>query len=123
MLGGDVRDRVRVGCWRSRCFVASDHPAPHRVCDRIDEALRNDLSSVVASALTRQPMLQGEDLIFVRRLELDVSVDAGWDRGRIAQACGVALSRTLGRELRAGDPSNVVRFRNRAELVAAYLTS
>lgn len=113
---------LRISRWRNRHLVPADHPAPERVRERVDDAIRRDVAGAladVAACASGDP----HAIVFVRRLELDVAIDAGWDRAAIAGACASAFSRTLLRELADGSTDNVVRFGSEAELVAAYVAT
>lgn len=113
--------QVRVRHWRSTYLVPRTHPAPERVRDRIDSAVQKNVADALASRLRRALDQRSDDLIFVRRLELDFPIDAGWDVDAIAAQCAHALSWRLVRELSIGDASNVVRFSNAAEYLARFL--
>jgi hypothetical protein len=118
--GTGSTDRVTIGRWHSRHLVPADHPAPERVQDTVDNALRRALPRALASH-HGLGMGDPDELVFVRRLDIDLTVNMLWDDEAIATACAGSLLHGLVRELAGGDSHNVVRFRNRAEHVAAYL--
>lgn len=113
--------QIRVRRWHSTYLVPRTHPAPERVRDRLDDAVQKNLADAIASRLQRNLDQRSDDLIFVRRLELDFPIDAGWDVDAIAAQCAHALSWRLVRELSIGDASNVVRFLCPAVYLARFL--
>lgn len=113
--------QLRVHRWRSHHFVVADHPAPERVQDRVDEALRRTLGSAVASCLERAWPADDGALVFIRHLATDLTIDAARDGEAIAAACARAFVRDLVREVATGTGDNVVRFASRAEYVASYV--
>ena len=113
--------RVIVRKWSSTYLVPNTHPNPARIRDRLDASVHDDLPAALASPMTALLAGQDDELIFVRRLELDFSVDAGWDRDAIAAQCAQALGSRLARELLSADSTNVIRFTNRAAYLARFL--
>jgi hypothetical protein len=113
--------QVRVGAWRSTYLVPRTHPSPERVRDRLDAAVNDDLPGKLATHLAQLLDGDGDELIFVRRLDLDFPVDASWDRSAIAMQCAQVLTWRLARELAAGDSANVIRFGSRAEYLARFI--
>lgn len=115
-----ARHRLTVREWRARYLVPAAYADPQDVRDRLDAALRTRL---IAALGQRLPALldEGDGVVCIRRLELDLAVDVadGVDAlaARCAQALAAALERTLGR----GDDASIVRFRSPAERLARFL--
>ena len=109
---------VHVRHWRNHLLVASDDPAPERARDPIADVLRRELAAPEIDGLPAT----ADELVFVRRLDLDLTVDAAWDGDAIARAVASALAGELTKAMAVGDPGNLIRFGSRAEYVAHYVT-
>lgn len=106
--------------WDSVHLVAEDHPAAERVQHQLDDALRAGFDRAIGDALAAS-FGCNEDLVFVRRLQIDIAVDTAWDRDRLAEAWSRVFARELVQELAAGESDNVVRFPTRARWLASYI--
>ena len=113
--------QVLIRHWRSTCLVSNAHPRPSQVRDRLDAALRHDLPAALAARLAGAFRGSGDEIIFVRRLDLDFAVDASWDSDAIAAQCAEALDLRLARELSGGDLSNTIRFSGPDDYLARVL--
>jgi hypothetical protein len=60
-------------------------------------------------------------VVFVRRLEFDWTVDAGWDPEVIAHVCALVLARDLLDEIATDTTGNVIRFSGPPEYLASYV--
>jgi hypothetical protein len=114
------RHRLRVRKWCNRHLVSEVHPAPDRVRDQIDDAVRRDLGRAVAARLALAAHDDGA-VVFVRRLELDWTVDVGGDPDDITRMCALVLARDLLHEIATDTTGNVVRFSSPAEYLASYV--
>ena len=110
-------DRVQV-----RYLVPADHPDAEAVRRRLDETARRELPGAVAAIVAPWFAAADERLWFVRRLDVDVAIDAGSSREDVGRSWGAAVARALVTTLRpeAGD-DNVVVFRDRADYLARFL--
>lgn len=116
-----AHQHVLIRRWHSSYLLPDTHPCPTKVRDRIDGAVRDDVPGVLAAELSRVFDANDDEMIFVRRLQLDFAIDAGWESHAIASQCVHALTRNLSRELALGDSSNVIRFANPAQYLARFL--
>src|SRR6516162_8759965 len=114
-------DGVWVRRWNAQYLVPSAHPTPARLRDRLDTAVRDDMPGLLAPQLVRTIDPDDPALVFVRRLSLDIAIDAAWDREAIAAQCARALTASLSRALGGGDTDNVIRFADRTEYLARFL--
>lgn len=112
--------RVDIRRLRALYLVPREHPAPERVRDRLDTATR-DLPQALAAALSA--WLSGETgLWLIRRLDVEMDVNAAWDREALTGAWTREIARTLGETLRDGeDGENVLWFPDRAAYLARFL--
>lgn len=107
---------------RARYHLARDHPAPERVRAKLDAATGAVLRDVLASALFEHFAPADETIWFIRRLDIDLAVNADWDRDVLARVWAATISRALADAITAGpDGVNVVRFSSRAHHVAHFL--
>lgn len=103
-------------------LVASQHPAPERLRDRLDAAVTKELAPILASRLAAWFANAGPDLWLIRRLELTVDVNAAWEREAIARAWTQAVTHELSMTLQgAGDGVNALWFPDRATYLARFL--
>src|SRR5438105_3977460 len=113
---------LRIRRFRAQYLVSNEHPAPERVKDRLDEAVRKQLAGSIASALFTWFPDTDPSLWLIRRLEIDVAVNAAWEREGLARSLSKEVVRTLGLTLRDRmDQDNVVRFPNRRAYLASFL--
>ena len=118
------RGRLNVRHFHADYLVPAGHPAPERVRWRLDEAVRRNLADTLRAALA--PWLEREDesVWFVRRVEVDLDVNAGWDRQRIAKEWTTQIAQTLAHVVavgRNGSGAGVVWFPNRTTYLARFL--
>ena len=113
---------VRVGRLNVTCLVPSEHPSPLALRSQFANLAEHQLPWACASLLG--PLCHENDpsVWFIRRLDVDVAVDASWETGRMAQAWSQPVARELLRSVNGGDDgANVLRFANRAAYVAQFL--
>lgn len=113
--------QVLIRRWHTHYLVPDLHPFPARMRGRVDDVVQNRLPNALAAQLGCAFDQRSDELIFVRRLELDFPVDAGWDADAIAAQCAQVLSWRLACELSIDDAGNVIRFANRIEYLARFL--
>jgi len=102
-----------------RCAVAATHPDPPRVRARLDRCLQGHLGDCLAAAAAR---LLGDTsgLWFVRRLPVELDVDAGLPADVLGQTLARTIVVALARETRDGDADNVVHFADHADYLARF---
>ena len=84
---------------------------------RVREAVQRSLPVQLAAACER--MLRDDDsYVFIERLDVQCAIAADWPDDAVGREFAQCLARTLLRERHAGD---AVVFRDRAELIAAFI--
>ena len=115
--------RLQIRRVHAQYLVPSDHPAPRSIKDRLDDEIRRSLSRVLCAAFSLWFSETDASLWFVRRLEVDLAVDAAGNGEHVARTLTRQLGRALGDALQdATDHSNVVRFASPAEYLAHFLS-
>jgi hypothetical protein len=115
-------DRLRVAALDAVYLVAEGHPSPERLARQLDDVVRKELPAALRTTL--MPLLKSNDptLCFIRRLDVPVEVNAGWEPDAIARSWARQISRTLVQDLcGAGDGGNVIRFPDRAAYLARFV--
>jgi hypothetical protein len=103
-------------------LVASQHPAPERLRDRLDAAMTKELAPILATRLAAWFANAGPGLWLIRRLELTVDVNAAWEQEAIARTWARAMVHELSILLQdAGDGVNALWFPGRAAYLARFL--
>jgi hypothetical protein len=107
---------------RSQYLVARDHPFPEGVRSNLDGVVRHQLENL-SRVLEPLCSVADESLWVIRRLDVEVAVDATWEPERIARPWAAELGRSLQRILNAGERcGEVLRFPNRAAFLARFVT-
>ncbi|HEX7985643.1 MAG TPA: hypothetical protein VF616_19150 [Duganella sp.] len=111
--------RIEIERFSVTCLVAQDQPRPDHLRDRIDEVAAG-LGAVLAAGLEPLFDAHGDGVCLIRRMELDLALDAdaGEPQQRAAWARQIAV--TIARRL-AGDGDGIVRFASRAAQLAHFL--
>lgn len=114
--------RLQIRQFRSKYLVSPQHPSPERVKDRLDEALTRRLTPMLSAACSQWFSEKDPSVWLIRRLEIDVAVNAAWEREQLARATAMQIVRALGATLQGGaDQANVRRFPDRAAYLASFL--
>lgn len=117
-------NRLHIRRLHAQCLVPNDHPAPQRIKGRIEEAVAQHLLGQTLSGLLSKWFSAADESVWlIRRLELDVAVNAAWEREQVTRVIAMQIARMLGATLQheTGD-ENVLRFANRAAYLAHFLT-
>ena len=115
------RSSLSIRRLKSRYIVASDHHAPESVRGRLDEMATGALPRVLATAVESWARDEDTTIWLIRRLEVDVDLNAAWNRARLARVWAGRISRVLLEALEErGD--NVLCFAGRADYLARFLT-
>jgi hypothetical protein len=103
-------------------LVSSHHPSPESVKARLDETVTKDLPDLLSNVAERLFPLSDTTVLLIRRLEIDVDVNAAWERDQLARRWAVQIIRSLD-VIQQGDADgeNVLRFANRATYLAWFL--
>lgn len=112
----------RIHRWHNEILVPSEHAAGDDLRRRVDAALEAELGRALSDVLNG-PVAGDGAMVFLRRLDFDWTIDAAWDATDIARQCALALTREVVAELASPASGNVVRFRTRADYLAAYVVA
>src|ERR1044072_1618756 len=116
-------NRLHIRRFHAQYLVPHDHPAPQRLKVRIDDAVAQHLlGQTLSQALANFFSETDESVWLIRRLELNVTVNAAWEREQLTRVIAAQITRMLGAALQdeSGD-GNVVRFPSRAAYLARFL--
>ncbi|HEX3559758.1 MAG TPA: hypothetical protein VHU19_11175 [Pyrinomonadaceae bacterium] len=119
---GTGKSRLSIGRFKATYCVPAQHPAPEALKRRLDDALEKEFAAALAANASQLFSDADESVWLVRRLDINVDLNAAWVRGQLASAWAAQVARSLSRDLRAdGDGSNCIRFPNRAAYLASFL--
>ena len=114
--------RLRVARFNATYFIARDHPAPDRLKRTLDDTVRKDLADALSTAMFRFLSPADESVWLIRRLDVNLDINASWNREVLANSWANQIERSLTVNLRSdADSQNVIRFPNRAAYLAAFL--
>src|SRR5438105_7796504 len=116
-------NRLQIRRFRADYLVSADHPSPERLKARLDETIERRLAPSLSSAFSSWLSESDSSIWLIRRLQIDVALNAVLERDQIAEAFTAQIGKSLGEALQEGaDDGNVLRFPNRAAYLAAFLT-
>jgi len=114
--------RLRVARFNATYFIARDHPAPDRLKGKLDDTVLKDLPDALNTAMSRFLSSADESVWLIRRLDVNLDINAGWNREILANSWANQIERSLTVNLRSdADSQNVIRFPNRAAYLSAFL--
>jgi hypothetical protein len=114
--------RLRVERFNATYFIARDHPAPDRLKSKLDDTVQQDLAEALRTAMFHSSSSADQSVWLIRLLDVDVDINAGWNRERLANSWAKQIERSLTVNLRSdADSQNVIRFPNRTAYLAAFL--
>jgi hypothetical protein len=113
--------RLTVGRLSIEARIPRDQPIPPGIGIRLEAMARDQLQPSLADALA--PVCpEGDPAVWViRRLDLELLVDAGWNRDRMARRWAREFAQSLTRILHGPLDGNVLRFPDRASYLAQFL--
>jgi hypothetical protein len=111
---------VRILTLRARYFVSADHPDVAGLRDRLDVAAHKALPQALGPMFARAAP-DDDALWFVRRLSLDLDLDASADVDDMGRHWARGLTSALLAELTGEGGGNVVRFADRTEYLGRFL--
>jgi hypothetical protein len=111
--------RWQIGRLAARYVVARGHPDPAALAARLDAAAHR-LPGHIAAAAAPHASETADAVWLLRRLEVDVALDAAADPDALAAAWGRAIAGATWRRLDAG-ADGVVMFPDRAAYLASFL--
>jgi len=116
-------NRLQIRRLSAEYLVSAEHPSPERLKDKLDRTLGSHLKLMLSSALSSWFSEADSSLWFVRRLEIDVAVNAAWDNELLGRAVTTQIGRALGDTLQENaEPDNVVHFTSRGDYLARFLS-
>ena len=112
--------RLHIERYRSECIVATAHPNRLRLKNELEASISDRLPGTLATALA--PFFRSADdgVVFIRRLDVPLTVSSAWSRERCARRFAAVLSRSLAQTVQAGG-DDVIRFPDRAAYLAQFL--
>jgi hypothetical protein len=116
-------NRLYIRRFGAQYLVSAQHPAPQQVKARLDDTVTQRLAPTLCTVCSAWFADTDPSLWLIRRLEIEVAVNAAWDRDQLARSIATQLVRTLDATLQDGaDHDNIRRFPNRAAYLASFLT-
>jgi hypothetical protein len=113
--------RLQIRRVHAEYLVPADHPAPGHVKDRLDDEIKRSLSQVLSAAFSSWFLETDSSLWFVRRLEIDLAINAAGGGEGVSRTFTRQLGRALSDTLQDTDHNNVVRFSSPADYLARFL--
>ena len=114
------KSTLRVGRFRAQYLVPSDHHAPESIKNALDETVRKAVPAAVGFALSSCFSDNDSSVWFIRKLELDLDLNAGWDAQRQARAWAVRFARSLSWDLR-NEGNGIIRFASRSAHLSQFI--
>jgi hypothetical protein len=115
-------NRLQIRRFRADYLVSAEHPSPETLKARLDETIKRRLAPALSVAFAPWFSESDTSVWFIRRLHVDVALNAALEREQIAEAFTAQIGKSLGYALQEGaDAGNVLRFPNRAAYLAAFL--
>lgn len=111
--------RIEIERFNVTCLVAQDQPQPERLRERL-EAVAAGIGSALGDTLDALFDAHGEGVCLLRRIELDLALDADAAEPQMRAAWAQAVTLAVARRL-SGDGENIVRFASRAAQLAHFL--
>ena len=114
--------RLEIRRFHSRYLVSRDHPAPDRIKARLDDAVAGGLADTLSSIFSRCFSDADSSIWLIRRLDIDLDVNAAWERDSLTRVLAQQVALTLHRVLQDGaDGENVRWFPNHAAYLARFI--
>jgi hypothetical protein len=110
--------RIAIGRLELRGLAPRDHPAPGDLERRLVEAARSFLPEALGQAARSW---SGETVVRIRRLEVDVTLDAAFEPRTLASALATAIAREIRRAEERASSDGVVCYPSRAIYLAALI--
>lgn len=111
--------RIEIERFNVTCLVAQDQPHPERLRERL-EAVAAGIGSALGGTLDALFDAHGDGVCLLRRIELDLALDADAAEPQMRAAWAQAVTLAVARRL-SGDGDNIVRFASRAAQLAHFL--
>ena len=112
---------LHVDHFRAQYLIASDHPAPQSVKQRLDDALSKTLPDSLRVALSSWFSDDDPSIWFVRQLDINLDLNLDWNRDQVGKSWAAQLVNKLSRDLKEDSVHGIIRFPNRAAYLASFL--
>lgn len=112
---------LHVDHFRAQYLIASDHPAPQSVKQRLDDALSKNLADSLRVALSSWFSDDDPSIWFVRQLDINLDLNLDWNPEQVGKTWANQLVRKLSRDLKEDSAHGIIRFPNRAAYLASFL--
>lgn len=112
---------LHVDHFRAQYLIASDHPAPQSVKQRLDDALSKSLPDSLRVALSGWFSDDDPSIWFVRQLDINLDLNLDWNRDQVGKSWAAQLVNKLSRDLKEDSAHGIIRFPNRAAYLASFL--
>ena len=113
--------RLTVGRLSIEAKIPRDQPIPPGIGIRLEAMAREELQPSLADALGALCPESDPAVWVIRRLDLELLVDVGWNRDRMARRWAREFAQSLTRILHGPVDGNVLRFPDRASYLAQFL--
>jgi hypothetical protein len=108
---------------RNRYLVPRGHPAPEDVRSKLDTVAETALRDALSATLYPYLDPSSEAIWFIRRLKLDLSVNAAWDKDRLARVWATQFAKELVTTIESdGEERDIIKFENRAAYIRQFFT-
>ncbi len=113
---------LNIGRIEANYVLSTECPNPQQTKDRLDSAFQQDLGDRLCSILKQWFSENDASIWFIRSLEIEASVNAGWEREQIASTITQQVSGQVRHTLTSKpDGENVIRFPDRTAFLAHFL--
>ena len=113
---------VRIARLNVNCLVPREHPSPLALRSQLATVVERQLPSACAGLLGPLCPESDPSVWFIRRMNVDVAVNATWEADLMARAWSQPLAQALSRNVSSGDDgTDVLHFPNRAAYLAQFL--
>ena len=112
---------LHVDHFRAHYLIASDHPAPRAVKQRLDDALSKALPDSLRVALSSWLSDDDPSIWLVRELSVNLDLNLDWNPDQVGKTWATQLVRKLSRDLKEDNAHGIIRFRDRSEYLASFL--
>jgi hypothetical protein len=115
--------RLQIRHFHGQYLISAHHPAPEAVKERLDRTITHVLAPRLSNAFSSWFSENDPSVWVIRRLDIDVALNAKWDHDELTRAFTARIARTLGDTLHDDvDTTNVIRFSDRTAYLASFLS-
>lgn len=115
-------NRLQIRRLKAEYLVPAQHPSPELLKERLDQTLTRQLAATLSSSFSQWFSETDPSIWLIRRLDIDVAVNAAWSSEPVTRAFTSQIGRTLGEMLQdSAEQTNVVHFTGRDAYLARFL--